>query len=78
MGARLQRRPGFRDQAVRAGDLSGKKLDQVDEFVGRAERFASGHQQSAASAQLQAVSNQLPGEQFDNLRGALLALSDAV
>jgi hypothetical protein len=66
------------DQAIRAGDLDGKTLDQVNKFVDRAERFASGHQQSAASAQLQAISNQLPGEQFDNLRGALLALSDAV
>ena len=66
------------DQAIRAGDLDGKQLDQVNKFVDRAERFASGHQQSAASAQLQAISNQLPGEQFDNLRGALLALSDAV
>ena len=66
------------DQAIRAGDLSGKQLDQVNKFVDRAEQFASGHQQSAAAAQLQAISNQLGGEQFDNLRGALLALSDAV
>ena len=66
------------DQAVRAGDLTGKQLDQVSKFVDRAERFAAGHQQAAASAQLMAISNQLPGEQFDNLRGALLALSDAV
>jgi len=66
------------DQAIRAGDLDGKTLDQINKFVDRAERFASGHQQSAASAQLQAISNQIPGEQFDNLRGALLALSDAV
>jgi hypothetical protein len=66
------------DQAVRAGDLTGKQLDQVDKFVDRAERFNSGHQQAAASAQLMAISNQLPGEQFDTLRGALLALSDAV
>ena len=66
------------DQAVRAGDLTGKQLDQVAKFVDRAERYDAGHQQAAASAQLMAISNQLPGEQFDTLRGALLALSDAV
>ncbi len=58
------------DQAVRAGDLSGKQLDQVNKFVDRAERFSTGPQANAAKAQLKAIANQLPGEQFDNLRGA--------
>ena len=67
----------FIDQAVRAGDLSGKQLDQVNKFVDRAERFSTGPQANAAKAQLKAIANQLPGEQFDNLRGGLIALSEA-
>jgi hypothetical protein len=67
----------FIDQAVRSGDLSGKLLDRVNKFVDRAERFSSGPQARAAKANLKALSNQLPGEQFDNLRGSLVALSEA-
>jgi hypothetical protein len=65
----------FIDQAVRAGDLSGEQLDQVNKYVDRAERFSTGPQATAAKAQLKDIANQLPGEQFDNLRDALIALS---
>jgi len=66
----------FRDQLVRAGSIDAKTLAQVDKFVDRSERFADGDQSSAASAQLHALSNQLPGEQYDALREALIALAD--
>ena len=49
----------------------------MNKFVDRAERFSSGPQATAAKANLKALSNQLPGEEFDNLRGSLIALSEA-
>jgi hypothetical protein len=67
----------FRDQLVRAGEIDAKTLAQVDKFVDRAERFRSGHQGAAASAQLRALANQLDGAQYDSLRESLLALADA-
>ena len=68
----------FRDQLVRAGLIDAKTLKQLDKFVDRAERFASGHQQAAARAQLRAIANQLEGEQYADLRAALLALADSI
>ena len=68
----------FRDQLVRADLVDGKTLKQLDKFVDRAERFASGHQQAAARAQLRAIANQLDGDQYADLRAALLALADSI
>ena len=68
----------FRDQLVRADDIDAKTLKQLDKFVDRAERFASGHQQAAARAQLRAIANQLEGDQYADLRAALLALADSI
>ena len=67
----------YRDQAVRAGALSGDLLAQVDKFVDRAERFSQGHQQSAAVAQLNALANQLGAPELATLRASLRALADA-
>jgi hypothetical protein len=67
----------FRDQAVRAGTLSGELLAQVDKFVERAERYSETHQQSAAVAQLNALANQLTAPQHAALRSSLRALADA-
>ena len=66
----------YRDQAVRAGDLAGKTLDQVDKFVDRAERFAAEGKHAAAKAQLNAIANQLTAPEHAALRDALRALAD--
>jgi hypothetical protein len=66
----------YRDQAVRAGVLTGKTLDQVDKFVDRAERYADEGKGAAASAQLRAIANQL-GDEFAALRKALQELAEA-
>ena len=39
----------FRDQLVRAPGVDAETLAQINKFVDRAEKFASGHQQSAAA-----------------------------
>jgi hypothetical protein len=67
----------FRDQAVRAGTLSGELLAQVDKFVDRAEKYSETHQQSAAVAQLNALANQLTSPQHATLQASLRALADA-
>src|SRR5688572_31850594 len=67
----------YRDQLVRAEEIDAKALDQVDKFVDRAERFFANGQDAAAKAQLNALANQLKGEQYDALRAALRALADA-
>jgi hypothetical protein len=67
----------YRDQAVRAGTLTGDLLDQVDKFVDRAERYSEGHQQSAAVAQLNALANQLQAPEYATLESSLRALADA-
>ncbi len=66
----------YRDQAVRAGDLAGKTLDQVDKFVDRAEQFAAEGKHAAAQAQLNAIANQLTAPEHAALRDALRALAD--
>jgi hypothetical protein len=81
--SRIQLAPSFavsrayRDQAVRAGTLSGDLLAQVDKFVDRAERYSEGHQQSAAVAQLNALANQLQAPEYATLQSSLRALADA-
>jgi hypothetical protein len=67
----------FRDQAERAGTLSGELLAQVDKFVDRAEKYSETHQQSAAVAQLNALANQLTLPEHATLRASLRALADA-
>ena len=67
----------YRDQLVRAEEIDAKTLDQVDKFVDRAEQFFANGQDAAAKAQLNALANQLEGEQYDALRAALRALADA-
>ncbi len=67
----------YRDQLVRAEEIDAKTLDQVDKFVDRAEQFFANGQDAAAKAQLNALANQLKGEQYDALRAALRALADA-
>jgi hypothetical protein len=67
----------FRDQAVRAGALSGELLAQVDKFVNRAEKYSETHQQSAAVAQLNALANQLTSPEHASLQASLRALADA-
>jgi hypothetical protein len=65
----------FRDQLVRAGELSGNKLANVDKMVDKAEQLVDQGKIAAARAQLQAANKQLRGEQYASLRGALLDLA---
>ena len=64
----------YRDQAVRAGDLSGELLDRVDKFIDRAEEYADAGKDAAAEAQLNAIANQL--NKHAALQDALRALAD--
>ena len=66
----------YRDQLERAGDVDKKTLDQIDKFIDRAERFAEGNQQAAASAQLHALAEQLREPEFAALQAALQALAN--
>jgi len=66
----------YRDQLVRADDVDKKTLDQIDKFIDRAEQFAEGHQQAAASAQLHALAEQLREPEFAALQAALQALAN--
>jgi hypothetical protein len=68
----------FVDQRERAGDLGGKDLAKVHKFVDRAEQFSDGGQPDAARDQLRQLAGQLGGEEFDELRGALEDLADAL
>ena len=65
------------DQLVRADDIDTKTLKHVTTLIDRAERLRQGGQEQAASSLLRALANQLKGEQYDDLRAALLALADA-
>ena len=67
----------YRDQLERAGDIDEKTLDQVDKFVDRAEELSDAGKDAAAKAQLNALANQLRGEQYDALRAALRALAES-
>jgi hypothetical protein len=66
----------YRDQAVRAGDLEGELLEQVDKFIDRAEELAEAGKDAAAKAQLNALANQLTADELAALRDALRALAD--
>jgi hypothetical protein len=68
----------FRDQLVRVDDIDAKTLGQVIKFVDRAERFRADGKNAAAKAQLNAIANQLRGEQFAELRSGLRALADPI
>ena len=67
----------YRDQLERAGDIDEKTLDQVDKFVDRAEELRADGKDAAAKAQLNAIANQLKGDEFAALRDALRALADS-
>jgi hypothetical protein len=67
----------YRDQLVRADEVSAKLLERIDKFIARSEEFAAAGQQAAASAQLLALSDQLAETDFDELRAALQALANA-
>jgi LVIVD repeat len=81
---RLRWKPSFavvrsyRDQLERADEIDAQTLAQVDKFVDRAERYRAQGKNAAAKAQLNAIANQLKGEQFADLRAALRALADAI
>lgn len=68
----------FRDQLVRADELSGRTLDKVDRFIDRAEQLAKRGKNSAAAAQLRSAEKQLRGRQFSDLREALDDLADSL
>jgi len=66
----------FRDQADRAGDLTGKALDEVDKHIAQAEKLAAGNAADrAVKAQLDnaAKKSGLPSD--SNLVSALTALA---
>jgi hypothetical protein len=68
----------FRDQLVRVDDIDARTLAQVNKFVDRAERFRDDGKNAAAKAQLNAIANQLGGEQFTDLRRELRALAGTI
>jgi hypothetical protein len=68
----------YRDQLERADEIDAETLAQVDKFVDRAERFRAQRKNAAAKAQLNAIANQLKGQQFADLRRELRALADAI
>jgi hypothetical protein len=68
----------YRDQLERADEIDAETLAQVDKFVDRAERFRAQGKNAAAKAQLNAIANQLRGEQFADLRRELRALADSI
>ncbi len=67
----------YRDQLERADAIDAKTLDQVDKFVDRAEELKADGKDAAAKAQLNAIANQLRGDEFAALRDALRALADS-
>jgi hypothetical protein len=66
----------FVDQLMRAGAIDAKTLEKVNTFVDRAERFDDRGQRSAAKSTLTELASQLTGEQYEQLRGALLDLAE--
>jgi hypothetical protein len=68
----------FVDQLVRAGDLEGKLLDQVNKFIDHAERLIDAGNTSDAKDQLHALAQQLKHEPgFESLVEALEAQANA-
>jgi hypothetical protein len=67
----------YRDQAVRAGVLTGQQLENVDKFLERAERARAEGKEPAARAYLRSLAFQLRGDELDALRKALLELAEA-
>ena len=66
----------YRDQLVRAGLLTGQKLENVDKFLERAERARAEGKDGAARAYLRSLAFQLRGAEFDTIRAALFALAE--
>jgi LVIVD repeat-containing protein len=65
------------DQLVRADDIPRNDLVRITNAIDRAERFRTGRPAQTAKDRLRALANQLEGEQYENLREALLALANA-
>jgi hypothetical protein len=65
----------FVDQLVRADDIDTKTLDKVTRFVDRAEQLEERGQHAAAKSTLTELASQLTGEQYEQLREALLDLA---
>jgi hypothetical protein len=78
---RLVNKPSFAvarsyvDQLVRTDAIDVQTLVQVTNAIDRAERFRTGRQGQAARDRLRFLANRLEGEQYENLREALLALA---
>ena len=68
----------YRDQLERAGDVTNRRLNQIDRSIDRAERLDANGQPAAAAAELNALADQLNGARFADLRAALRALADAL
>jgi hypothetical protein len=79
---RLVNKPSFAvarsyvDQLVRTDAIDVQTLVQVTNAIDRAERFRTGRQGQAARDRLRFLANRLEGEQYENLREALLALAN--
>ena len=65
----------YRDQLVRAGILEGEKLEAVDDFVDRAERYAEQSRESASRSTLKLLEKKLRDPQYAPLRAAVVALA---
>jgi hypothetical protein len=65
----------YRDQLVRAGILGGEKLDAVDDFVDRAERYAEQSRESASRSTLKQLEKKLRDPQYAPLHAAVKALA---
>ena len=64
------------DQLVRADAIPVQTLVQVTKAIDLAERFRTGRQGQAARDRLRFLANRLEGDQYENLREALLALAN--
>jgi hypothetical protein len=64
------------DQLVRADDIDRNDLVRITNAIDRVERFRTGRPAQAARDRLRALANQLEGEQYEDLREALLALAN--
>ena len=68
----------FRDQLERADAIPPKTLAQIDKMIDKAEAYLEQGKEAAARAQLRAAENQLRGDQYAEIRDALVELRESI
>ena len=68
----------FRDQLERADAIPPKTLAQIDKMIDKAEAYLEQGKEAAARAQLLAAENQLRGDQYAEIRDALVELRESI